>query len=196
MLGLLYGPRVTDWLSVGIGVISGLFGGSLGGVLVASRIGERSERGKRRHQARMVLHAELMTYRDNLRYDLQSRDVRPKGYASISSQEHVAEVVLREAPHLGRRHQRRLREDLERLVGPRTVELADARRFMPTDARDHDRETARIDLIDRRIRHDSGEVDQYGQLGLVLRSPNEPDHGEHHAAAMATLQRMLTTVTP
>lgn len=142
-----------------------------------------------------MLHTELMTYRDNLRYDLESRDVRPKDYASISSQERLAEIVLREAPYLRRRDQRRLREGLEQLVGPRTIALADSRRFMPIDARDSDRETARVELVDRRVKLDPGEVDHYGQLGLVRRSPNEPEHRDHHATAMATLQRMLNIVT-
>jgi hypothetical protein len=187
---------MTDWVSIGTGVVSGLFGGSLGGVLAAPLIGDRAERGKRRHVAKTVLRAEFLTYRDTLHYDLEQRDVRPIGYASIVSQEHLAEVVVRESPHLARRTRRRVRDRLNQLVGARTVALAESRAHLPTDGRDPEKETGRVEVIERHIRLNDGEVDFYGQLGVVLKSPNEPDHRDHHAAAMATLQAMLDDVAP
>lgn len=164
-------------------------------MFAASSIGERAEHGKRRHGAYAAVRAELTAYRDTLHYDLESRDARPKTYASIESQERLATTVLRELEHLRRRPARRLRQELERLVGPATVATAEAALHVPADLRDADREARRVDLIEHRLRADPEEAATRGQLGLVRRSPNETQHREHHAAAMSTLQRMLDIST-
>ncbi|OXM47523.1 hypothetical protein CFP75_23865 [Amycolatopsis alba DSM 44262] len=189
-----YGAFVADWVSIGISVASGLFGGSLGSVLVAPLIGDRLEHGKRRHAAKASIRTALLACLSTLRYDLDDRDVRPLTYASLESQERLAEVLVRELPHLTGGMRRRLHERLEHLVGTRTVARAKALAHLPATDRDADKEQRRIEVAERRIMLLDGEAETYGQLGVVRRSPNEPAHHEHHAAAVATLQLMLDDV--
>lgn len=185
---------MADWVSIGISLASGLFGGSLCSVLVAPLIGDRVERGKRRHVAKASIRSALLAFRSTLRYDLEERDVRPVTYASLVSVERFAEVVVRELPHLGSLKQRHLCGRLEQLVGARTVSRAEARTHLPAADRDADREWVRIEVAERQITSLDGEAETYGQLGVVRRSPNEPDHREHYAAALATLELMLDDV--
>ncbi|MEV6644484.1 hypothetical protein [Amycolatopsis sp. NPDC051371] len=185
---------MSDWFSIGVGVVSGLFGGSLGSVFVAPFVGERVERGKRRHAATAAIRAALLSYRDTLRYDLEERGVRPITYASLESQERLAEIIVRELPHVGRSKRGRLYELLTKLVGSRTMTMAETRAYLPTDARDLEKEQLRLEVAERHIQLEDGRAEQHGQLGIVRRSPNEREHRDHHAAAMTTLQSMLDDV--
>lgn len=186
---------VMTVLELAITAVVGLLGGAVGGVLFAARISHLTEAGRRRYEAETTLRGVLRTYREKMIYhraEVAVRGFYPQDYASLESQEELAEVVLRELPYLPRRTRRELRAHLEALVGPLAIGLAEGRAFVPKSFRSTELESARLNTaLSELIAEGDAEGMKRGQLGAVQKSVENPDV---HDAAIATLDTMIALV--
>jgi hypothetical protein len=197
-MGTLWAALLSPLMSIGdvaLNVAVSLLSGTAGAVIFASPISQRTERGRRRHEAETTTRGVLSTYRSVLAYHRAQIDMKqsyPAGYASLRSQEQLAEDVLRELPYLSRRRRRLLRGLLERLVGRLTISMAEGRVFVPKQERDEENESARLGLfLAEVLQSQDVEGMGYGELGEVQRAQHL---AEHFDRAIGTLDDMIESV--
>jgi hypothetical protein len=184
---------MTDWVAIGVS----LLGGSIGGLAVAPLSTQRQELGRDRYRARQLLGAELKRYRDQLKYDHGGplrKHAYPLSYAGIELSERLTEAVVKQLPVLRKRLRDDLHRDLMCLVGGAVLDIAAERVYLPQEARDVQEEARRLEVADRHVLLEAGVAEQYGLVGVVRRSQNEPDHQRHYEEALQVLDRMIGRV--
>jgi len=133
-------------IQIVVSVISGLFGGALGGVTTAGVIARRGERARTRYAATTAIRGALNSYRAQLVHDrgqLQILSHFTESFASIWGQEELAKSIVTQLPLLSRRRRRRIRRLLCLLVGELPLEFAERRAHVPTDSLDIEQEKQR-----------------------------------------------------
>ncbi|MFJ8614132.1 hypothetical protein ACIRH0_44245 [Streptomyces sp. NPDC093675] len=177
-----------------------LVAGSVGSVVfvpISQRLGEKA---KARHAAERSLHGVLRSYRQQLQYHYERSRTEQHGYppefAALDGQETLVEAVLRDLQDLGKRKEKLLRGDLERLVGPTMLAFAEGRVHVPPGARAAAMEENRLELSLRRV---ILEPERYceGHLQRLLSEQNNPhEHDVHYKDALLILDRMAARVAP
>lgn len=178
-----------EWIQWAVTVGVGLISGTVGGVILAPKIRRREELALRRLEAEMTIRDALRRYRDEMKYlhaGVESQQIFPNDYASTTSQQQLAEVVLRRRADLPRRQRARLTRSLTVLIGQWTMTYANERGFVSDDLRTDRSETHLRNKLIGDI-HKKGDLKALGRglLGAV-------NHNPHDQASYDSAMQLLT----
>jgi hypothetical protein len=188
--------RRMDLWSTLIGVISGLFGGAVGGVLTAGRITRSGEVARARFAAEGVVASVIQRYRSILVYEhdqVYEKSAFSEEYASIPGQEEFARAVLVELPRMSRKKALNIELELKNLVGSLTYALAVQRTYIEPDRFAPEREALRRALTLRQFLFEPASLDAI--LPRMLATQNDGQHVLHYTAALDALGRILGQVS-
>lgn len=181
-----------------ISVVSGLFGGAVGGVATAGAIAVRGAKAHDRYRATATIRGVLKSYRALLVHDHDEAyrvDHYSQRYAGYEGQLDLAESVLVELPKLPTRLRKRIREGLSSLVGEITLGLAEKRVYLPEGILDQDDETKRRVVEMLKARNEDRDAKLTGLLSDLVRTQNDSaDHIVVLQQTLAALDSMLRTV--
>jgi hypothetical protein len=186
-----------NWiLSTLLALVAGSVG-SVGLTPVSARLGEAA---KLRHAAERRLHGLLCAYRQELEYQYDRSHTEQHGYplefASVESQEKLAEDVLRNLPDLRRRKAKNLREDLQKLVGPTMLAFSEGRMYVPESIRQNPTEQGRIELLLRRITREPERYCEGHLQRLLSEQNNHQNHRNNYQQTIVILDGMAKRVEP
>lgn len=181
-----------------ISVVSGLFGGAVGGVATAGAIAVRGAKAQDRYRATATVRGVLNSYRALLMHDHDEAyrvDRYSQRYAGYEGQLDLAKSVLVELPELATLQRKRIREGLSSLVGKTTLGLAEKRAYLPEGISDPEDETKRRGVEILKALNEDKDAKVTGLLSELVRTQND---SESHAGllkqTLATLDDMLKTV--
>lgn len=181
-----------------ISVVSGLFGGAVGGVATAGAIAVRGAKAQDRYRATTTVRGVLTSYRALLLHDHDEAyrvDHYSQRYAGYEGQLDLTESVLVELPKLPTRQRKRIHEGLSSLVGETTLGLAEKRVYLPEGILDPEDETKRRVVEMLKDRNENKDAKLTGLLSDLVRTQNDSAaHTVLLRQTLATLDGMLKTV--
>lgn len=181
-----------------IGVVSGLFGGAVGGVATAGAIAVRGAKAHDRYRATATVRGVLNSYRALLLHDhdeVYRVDYYSQRYAGYEGQLDLAKSVLVELPELATLQRKSIREGLSRLVGVTTLGLAEKRVYLPEGIPDPEDETKRRAVEMLKALNENRDTKVTGLLSDLVRTQNDSEsHTVLLKKTLATLDDMLKTV--
>jgi hypothetical protein len=188
-----------DLASVVVSLITGLFGGAVGGVLSARRITRTAEKERARVAAEEHIRSTVTTYRATMVHDrneVYRTSTYPPEYTSWESEEAFALDLLREVSPLPTKAQRRIRAELLLLLGADLLQWAEQHVFVLPSRFDPEREKARVRL---RGLQELSVPDPGNDAGLFSRMRRTQNELASHQAAfeetLRSLDRILAEVS-
>ena len=179
----------SSWL----GLVTGLFGGALGGMLIAGPVARAGEAGRDRYRAEAEIRGVLATYRDMLRYDRDhsfSQSSFPNSYTSPKGRERMASDVLRPVAALARWQREDVCAGLDLLIGTASFNRIQAYGNAPDSMKDEAHSKA-FDAIRSIL---AGQTQ--GLIQAMVTAPGEHLRASLCETVITRLGEMISTVTP
>lgn len=176
-----------------IGLVTGLFGGAVGGMLIAGPVARQGELARDRYRAESAIRGVVGIYRDTLRYDRDhdfARSSFPNSYTSQLGREEMTREVLGHADRLSRWQRNAVLEALDLLIGATSLEWILAYRHAAVSEKDEgfSRSFAVIKSL--------YEGKNQGLIQAMLRADHDGDRKERCDAVIECLDRIIAVVSP
>lgn len=176
-----------------IGLVTGLFGGALGGMLIAGPVARAGEAGRDRYRAEAEIRGVLAIYRDMLRYDRDhsfSTSSFPNSYTSPKGRERMANDVLGPTAALARWQRQDICAGLDLLIGTASFNRIQAYGNAPESMKDEEHSKV-LDAIKSIY---AGQTQ--GLIQAMVTAPSEQVRESLCETVIFRLGEMISTVTP